>query len=354
MNDYERGQVESRIKQINEYKASLADIERNEEISRALGLSDAEIGASGGQGNAAPGSLFGAVKAAGWDRKTNNAVIVPSTGVALATGHKEGSFSGTVGEDPDFAPATRRDGPLLGADGRFAYPAVRTQPVDAGTTSVPGFRQVSRNLGDISQGDRAIDDTSTKPEVSTEAEVYSVPMRQFAFIQSGTPNVLLESSTFRSYMDTDLRLAYSEVVDANVLNAISAASPDLATGINLLEAILYGAESIASDGYAADLLLLTPQNALDLALLRQPGTDDYVAGRMDVLLGGLEKRICKNASDPFLMDRSAAGVLYLSPTAFASFEENAGSTNSTTLRLESHGAFNVERSDAIRVLGLHS
>jgi hypothetical protein len=47
-----------------------------------------------------------------------------------------------------------------------------------------------------------------------------------------------------------------------------------------------------------------------------------------------------------VVDSSAVGRLYLSPITLARFEEAAGQTNSSTLRLEGHGLFNVERIQA--------
>jgi hypothetical protein len=41
-----------------------------------------------------------------------------------------------------------------------------------------------------------------------------------------------------------------------------------------------------------------------------------------------------------------SGKLYVSPISLARFEEDAGSTNKSTVRLEGHAAFGVERQDA--------
>ncbi|HEX6580327.1 MAG TPA: hypothetical protein VF195_05585 [Actinomycetota bacterium] len=49
------------------------------------------------------------------------------------------------------------------------------------------------------------------------------------------------------------------------------------------------------------------------------------------------------ASNVQLLDPAAAGTLFLSPARFAVFEENAGATNSSTARFESHGIFIVQR-----------
>ena len=45
-------------------------------------------------------------------------------------------------------------------------------------------------------------------------------------------------------------------------------------------------------------------------------------------------------------DPTALGTLYLSPFTLAAFEEEAGSTNSSTVRAEANGLFIVQRLDA--------
>lgn len=47
---------------------------------------------------------------------------------------------------------------------------------------------------------------------------------------------------------------------------------------------------------------------------------------------------------------SCVGTLFLGPLAFGVFEEEAGSTNTSTIRLESSGLFVVGRPDAAATL----
>jgi hypothetical protein len=51
--------------------------------------------------------------------------------------------------------------------------------------------------------------------------------------------------------------------------------------------------------------------------------------------------------DPLVIDPDAAGVLYTSPITFKSFEENAGKTNTSLVRIESTGLFVVQRVGAV-------
>jgi hypothetical protein len=47
-----------------------------------------------------------------------------------------------------------------------------------------------------------------------------------------------------------------------------------------------------------------------------------------------------------VVDSQAFGRLYASPISLASFEENAGKTNTTLVRMEGHAAFGTERQAA--------
>ena len=49
---------------------------------------------------------------------------------------------------------------------------------------------------------------------------------------------------------------------------------------------------------------------------------------------------------PVVLDASAHGKTYLSPVSLARFEEAAGKTNTSLVRLECHAAYGVERTAA--------
>ena len=55
-----------------------------------------------------------------------------------------------------------------------------------------------------------------------------------------------------------------------------------------------------------------------------------------------------------VVDASAFGKLYVSPISLARFEEEAGSTNTSTVRLEGHACFGIEREDAAINIGFIS
>jgi hypothetical protein len=49
-------------------------------------------------------------------------------------------------------------------------------------------------------------------------------------------------------------------------------------------------------------------------------------------------------------DAAAFGRLYATGLTLATFEQDAGTTNSSTVRLEGNAAFGVEREDALTVI----
>jgi hypothetical protein len=49
---------------------------------------------------------------------------------------------------------------------------------------------------------------------------------------------------------------------------------------------------------------------------------------------------------PVVLDSSANGKLYVSPISLSRFEENAGRTNTSLVRLEGHAVYGVERTAA--------
>ncbi len=79
------------------------------------------------------------------------------------------------------------------------------------------------------------------------------------------------------------------------------------------------------------------------------GTNDYVFGAGSFAPGtifGLNKRISKTIPAPAIVDSTALGKLYASPVSLARFAENAGRTNTSLVRLETHAVFEVERTAA--------
>jgi hypothetical protein len=240
----------------------------------------------------------------------------------------------------------------LGIDQRYAWPAFQRVAVDEGVTSVDVATQTARSLATAANVVRAVDAVTNKPETGSTLSIVTTAMRQVATVQSGIPNVYLESSALASIVETDLRLALNEGLDKLVLDAVAGSGFQAPSTDPLLVSIRKAMTTIMSNGYNPDTLLLTPANAEALDVLVSGitgGTNDYVFGAGSFAPGtifGLTRRISKTVPAATVLDSQALGKLYASRVSLARFQENAGKTNTSLVRLETHAVFGVERQNA--------
>jgi hypothetical protein len=301
--------------------------------------SEPDLGTGDGNG------LYAAMRAAGYDRKMQPRATVP-----FEFFRRQGMEATATFDGPSYAPAVPRftQSPGLGADRRFLYPSLRSEPVAPDETSVSTFRQKARTLPTLGDMVRDLAATSAKPETATQAELLNVPLHQIATVESEVPNIMLESAALRGWIDEDLRLAFASGVDAHVLAQIEAASPATGgAGGDLLESILLAAAAVADAGYSPSLFVANPDIQIDLTLATQPGTGDYIFSGNPMPLQGLQRVAVAGAMVAYVIDPGAAGTFYSSPVTIATFEENAGKTNTSTVRIESNGVFIVQRVGAI-------
>lgn len=240
----------------------------------------------------------------------------------------------------------------LGHDQRFAWPAFARVGVDGGVTSVDVVQQTARTLPTATSMIRAVDAVTAKPEVASTLTVIALALKQVAAVQSGVPNVYLESPAVNSIIESDLRLALNEALDKLVLDAIAGSGFQAPGTDNILVSIRKAITSIQSNGYSPDTLILTPAaaEAIDVMVSGiSGGSADFVNGAGNygpATIFGLTKRVSKTIPAPAVADSTALGKLYASPVSLARFEENAGKTNSALVRLEGHAVFGVERQGA--------
>jgi hypothetical protein len=260
---------------------------------------------------------------------------------------KAGSFTGGNIEDGgviDLEPS-----PELGADTRFLYPRLRVVPIGSDETSIASYRQSSRTLANAALMVRDVDDVTEKPSTDTVSELLSVPVQQIATISKNTPNVLLENTGFRGWVANDLGVAYRTAVDTHVVGEITTAVTTVYSGspANVFEEVLYAQMAVRGEGYSPSLVVASPADALAIELLQLAGGVSYAFSQAAPAM-----IVSPSVSDGagFVLDPAAAGTLYLSPSRFQVFEENAGQTNSSTARFESHGCFVVQRPGAIALL----
>jgi uncharacterized protein len=252
----------------------------------------------------------------------------------------------------DLINQDRRTGAALGADQRYAWPAFATVGVGSDVTSVAVLSQTSRTLAAPSDMNRALTATTPKPETSSVLGIATVPLRQVATVQSGIPNIFLGQPAFNTTVETDLRLALNEALDALVLAAVAGAGFEDPGTDALIVSVRKAITVIQAAGYSPDTLILRPSDSEMLDTLVTSGTGAYVfgPGQPAGSIFGLTKRISKSAPEPIVLDAQAYGKLYSGPVSLARFEENAGSTNTSLVRLETQAAFGVERpAAAVRI-----
>ena len=152
-------------------------------------------------------------------------------------------------------------------------------------------------------------------------------------------------------MNEDLRLAYSRAVDAHILAQIAATTPTSgAYNAELIVSILLAAEVVNAAGYSPNTVVLSPAQWLGLKTAVQPGSGDFVAGATDSMLDGLRKVSVAGLTTPLVLDAQAIGVFHTTGARFATFEENDGSTDSSTVRLESNSVFAFQREGAVAAI----
>ena len=163
----------------------------------------------------------------------------------------------------------------------------------------------------------------------------------------GHPEHLLEQRQVSSILEQDLALAVNEGLDSLVLTAVTA-SGFTAPGTDPLPISLRNAVTVLqAAGYNPDVAVLRPADseAIDTSRTTDNG---YITGwgssaRPPVRHAGL---ISKTAAWPFIAVSAAFGRMYASPVSLRAFEQDAGSTNKSTVRMEFNAAFAAERQGA--------
>ena len=186
------------------------------------------------------------------------------------------TWSGSV---DTVATAPRRESAALGFDQRYAWPAFTRVNVDSGATSVDVFTQTARTLPTAANVVRAIDAVTNKPETASTVSIVTTAMKQVATVQSGIPNVYLESEAISRIVDQDLRLSLNDGLDSLVVAAFAASGFPAPGTDNPLVSYRKAITTRRAAGYNPDLLVLTPaaDEALDVMVSGiSGGSADFV------------------------------------------------------------------------------
>lgn len=288
-------------------------------------------GRTGGEG---PFSL--AIRRAGWD---------PTTKARVTLGVGDGLLQSITFSDPigSAAPVRLPAPDALGQDRRYIYPALRQVGMAETDTRVDYLRQTARSLAAPSDMVRGLDETGTKPTSTFTAGIESAELKQVAHTISGVPNIVARQRAFGDLINGEMRLGLSEALDYMVVQAVNGASLSMAgAGTNLAEHVRKAITVVTAAGYLPDVVAFPPGYAetfdIDLLTLQNSvGADG---------LWGLQPRVSKSLTVPIVFDSSAFGSVYLTPTAFQSFEMDAGASNSQLFRAELNAVAIIDRPDA--------
>jgi hypothetical protein len=112
---------------------------------------------------------------------------------------------------------------------------------------------------------------------------------------------------------------------------------------------------VAAAGYSPSVFAASPEDLIALLLLQQPGTaGGYVFSGNAMPLDGLRRIAVPGLTTPMVIDPLALGEFHTSPVRLAVFKENSGTTNSSTVRIESNGVFVVQRVGAVAEIDFSS
>jgi hypothetical protein len=153
-------------------------------------------------------------------------------------------------------------------------------------------------------------------------------------------------------IENDLRLSVYDGLDELVRAALAAASNQAPGSDNLLVSIRKAITTLRASGYPPNLIILTPAASETLDTMVSgisAGDADFVFGAAQFAPGtlfGIPRVESRVLAAPVVMNTEAHGALYMSPLSLARFEENAGRTNTSLVRLEGHVSYGTERTAA--------
>ena len=160
-------------------------------------------------------------------------------------------------------------------------------------------------------------------------------MKQVASVVSGVPNIMLAQNNIESILANDLRLTYSDGLDFIVTQRTrdrghpdvgdrSAAERDPPVGVGAVGGRLQPGHADPDAGEQRD--------ARHVDVRRNRWLAGAVCVRRRAVRAAERSSGCRSecrrtSRNPTVVDSQAFGKLYASPVSLASFEENAGKTN---------------------------
>ncbi len=231
-------------------------------------------------------------------------------------------------------------------DERFifgAFPSINP----GAALAVSEFVQSSRALGSGSaEADVERDLLSTDPKAELDVEIShtSADMKQVAIMIRDIPNALFEAEgALSGFLSSEMSKQLALAIDAHVVAAIQAASPDTSTGGDSTAAALrYAVADMAQRGVHPSIAILDDDAATEIDTMKAidlPNAYPY----------GLSIRTSPSlAGSQFVVEPSVAGVLYLGSVKFDRDPYTGFGENTTDLRAECSLLFVVRNVDGIQ------
>jgi hypothetical protein len=252
-----------------------------------------------------------------------------------------------------WAPVRSADIRPLGRDERYLWPLLPRTDIGNGT-AIEDFRQTGNRTvtGDI---ERDVDATTDKATLDVDFDHDVQPVKTLAIMIEDIPNALLTSlPASREFFQVEARHAIEQALDVHVYDQIIAAGPPSGiTGANLVEQVRHGIAAMRALGSNPDVLVVNPDDAADLDLFKQPGTEDYAfmsrSGGPGGPLWGLrvvERTSATMDEAPLLIDSRRVGMLYLGVLAMLADPYSKMRKNLVDLRFELNGLMHIRDANA--------
>ena len=300
----EKNQAERLIARANEINDDLKIVSQ---IDRLRGGGETE-----GSGLASGPSFGAAVKAAGFDLRSNPSVEFSAASVFGAKANVLPAVTSWNPLDPQIIP--------MGTDRRFLYPNLPTTDVED-ATAVQDFKHTARTLTGSVQ--RNLDATTAKANVDFTLTLVTEALSQFAVTLNDIPNAVLESVPLMGqFLNDQGRFQVDNGLDKHVFSQIVAAAPPFGvTGTDLITKLRNGIASMRAEGANPTIAVLNATDAAALDLQADAGgfifpTRDVGSSSPLYGLKIIERTSATGTEPPYLIDPNMLGRLYLGTARF--------------------------------------
>jgi hypothetical protein len=351
----ERQFVASKVDQANAYKSELAELDANQAILDALGMSDKELGGSSENGAPVRSSLWLSAKARGLKPEPGQITRAMVSGDARGT--KDlllGGSSDVTGDAQANVPPRVEPGVSpLQVSQRYAHPVLPSANISPEDPSVSYLQQTNRTLADPDDALLDFASRATKPTTDSTVTLQNEPAKMVATVSGYIPNALFGNDDLRNVVDADMRLALNKSLDKYVVDAILSDPDTSFDGADIIEAIVFAQQKLGDEGFNPSVTLVSSTDYTVLTLMRSGMTQEFFLSNRPNL-GDL--RICDGIQDgsPVVLDPAAFGTLYTGPLAMDIDAFTRFDSNESRLRAEFPALVVVRRAKAACQVALSS